>query len=794
MKRSLAFACVVVAGITSAAFAQPKPGYDPSSTHIFPAGGQRGTKVGVRVGTECAPPLTRFHLDGAGVSAPVFLEKHAPFVGEPHLRRVPTEIPITYPREWESEIDIAADATLGTVYWRLSCAQGGTPSRPFIIGDLPEFIETESNSTPASAQALTLPVTVNGQIYGERDVDYFRFTAKEGDVISCETLARRLGSILDPVVELLDADGNTLDVDEAHRGDDPVLVLRAPKDGEYLLRIANVTFHGSAACVYRINLTRKPFLLYTFPTGGQAGTEQELRLYTLTGTGQIRESAAMVSLPNEATPAWEYRNDQFSGSVPLAVGTLPASVEQVDNDSREAAEPLAVPRTVDGRLIDAYDQDWYSFNAAGKQRYSILCRSIRPTSECLPTISLTDAAGNELATASSVQATDGACRLSWTAPQDGVFAIRVRDLRFGVKGGSAFTYQLSVAPAVEDFALRLATDSVSVTQGAETSIPVEVVRLGGFSGPIELKLEGLRDGITIAGTTVAENKSNAKIKLKADEDVPAGSLSLKLTGVAKIGEQTIERTARAAHLGVDSEGVSVGPAVVERMHVTVRHKPVFRLYCAEAYQYAHRGTIYPYAMEIERLDGFDGEIIVQRGDRQNRDMDGVDFLTTNVPPGESEFMMPIYLPETMHINVQSQSQLYTQAYSIFADKHGQRQSVLVLSEKRNMIRTLPPVVKLKAVDKSVSGRRGETVTCRLQLERTSNFLGPMQVTLANAADASCSAEPITIPARATEAAITLSLNTEIAAEVCPIRFRAEGELTPGTQVVSEAELMLHITP
>ncbi len=37
---------------------------DPTSTHIFPAGGRRGTTIAVRVGGECLPPLTKFHWVG----------------------------------------------------------------------------------------------------------------------------------------------------------------------------------------------------------------------------------------------------------------------------------------------------------------------------------------------------------------------------------------------------------------------------------------------------------------------------------------------------------------------------------------------------------------------------------------------------------------------------------------------------------------------------------------------------------------------------------------------------------
>ena len=77
--------------------AQPKPGYAPSSTHIYPAGARRGTKVRVLVGAECIPPETRFKLFGKGVSAPALLTQRVDALHEPSLRRKPTTNPITIP-------------------------------------------------------------------------------------------------------------------------------------------------------------------------------------------------------------------------------------------------------------------------------------------------------------------------------------------------------------------------------------------------------------------------------------------------------------------------------------------------------------------------------------------------------------------------------------------------------------------------------------------------------------------------------------------------------------------------
>ena len=295
-------------GVASALFcvatasAQPVPSRDPTSTHIFPAGGQRGTKVSVRVGAECLPPGANLFVLGEGVKVPLTLGTLVADHGEPSPRRKPTEIPVSYPKQWRSEMTISETAPLGTIFWRIGCAQGGTQSRPFVIGELPEFIESESNSTSDRAEAITLPVTINGQIHGERDLDYFRFTATRGQVVVCEVLARRLGSRLDPIVEILDSDARRLPVQAVYRGSDPILALRVEQDGEYLIRMANVSFRGDPSYVYRVNVTTSATAQFAFPSSGQAGTEQEIELYQLSGDTDWKVVRKRITFP-ETTEA-----------------------------------------------------------------------------------------------------------------------------------------------------------------------------------------------------------------------------------------------------------------------------------------------------------------------------------------------------------------------------------------------------------------------------------------------------------------------------------------------------------
>jgi hypothetical protein len=77
---------------------------EPSSTHIFPAGGQRGTTVKVRIGGECFSPDMKLTLRGKGVTAPATLGPRVRPRYEPSARRPPRDADgagadMTYPGE-----------------------------------------------------------------------------------------------------------------------------------------------------------------------------------------------------------------------------------------------------------------------------------------------------------------------------------------------------------------------------------------------------------------------------------------------------------------------------------------------------------------------------------------------------------------------------------------------------------------------------------------------------------------------------------------------------------------------
>jgi hypothetical protein len=119
----------------------------------------------------------------------------------------------------------AYDGTWQTVPLRVKTAHGEALNKVRLsVGNTPEIAESEPNDTPPQAQRISIPVTINGHISSARaktpdfavgtrepaDEDYFRFAARQGQHLSIEVEAARLGSPLDSVVEVLDGDGHAI--------------------------------------------------------------------------------------------------------------------------------------------------------------------------------------------------------------------------------------------------------------------------------------------------------------------------------------------------------------------------------------------------------------------------------------------------------------------------------------------------------------------------------------------------------------------------------------------------------
>src|SRR5262249_47558384 len=160
-------------------------------------------------------------------------------------------------------------------------------------------------------------------------------------VVVCDVLAGRIGSPLDPVVEIHDPRGRRVGLQKVRVGNDPVLAFKASTSGDYLLNIAHVGVHGGPEYVYRMTLSTAPYVPFAFPPGGRAGETREVQLFALTGGDDYRTSKEKINFLADRAGTFRWRG------ISLDVGDVPEVISE-GNHSADKALSLTLPVTVSG--------------------------------------------------------------------------------------------------------------------------------------------------------------------------------------------------------------------------------------------------------------------------------------------------------------------------------------------------------------------------------------------------------------------------------------------------------------
>jgi hypothetical protein len=224
-------------------------------------------------------------------------------------------------------------------------SDGISPSpMPFRLVDLNNHLEQEPNNNFTQTQTVTLPHAINGVISQPGDYDYFKFTAKKGQVWHVECFARRLGSGLDAVLHIFDANKKVLVGNDDSKKADSYIRFQAPADGDYFVRVYDHLRRGQPDFVYRIELTpRKPSLTLDIKRIDRYSQQRQ--------TIAVPQGGRFAVLMNGA------RQD-FVGEVELLGDNLPAGIKMQAKPMHKNLNTMPVVFEVDeqaplgGALID----------------------------------------------------------------------------------------------------------------------------------------------------------------------------------------------------------------------------------------------------------------------------------------------------------------------------------------------------------------------------------------------------------------------------------------------------------
>jgi hypothetical protein len=473
------------------------------------------------------------------------------------------------------EVSIDDDAALGEREIRLDGRLGLSNPMAFEVGALPETYDLEGDDSRLAAllpaeTPLQLPVVLNGQIM-PGDADCFRFSAAQGQGLVIETHARRLIPYLadavpgwfQAAVTLYDASGNEVAFADDYRFDpDPVLYYKVPVDGEYELEIRDALYRGRQDFVYRVTVGEQPFITSVFPLGTKAEHERYVRIdgWNLTTDRLFLDPGHNHNCIDQKCLGMGTR---MSNRVAYAVDDLPTSPESEPDDSLEAAQRIALPRIIDGRIGQPGDIDVFQFNGKpGSELVAeIMARRVNSPLDSL--LRLLDANGNVLAWNDDYEHKEGVLHMDTgvqthsadsylraTLPADGLYYLQVSDAQG--QGGPAYGYRLRVSPPRPDFALRVTPSSVNVPPAGAAVLTVYALRKDGFGGEIEVSLEDPPPGFQLGGATVPAGRDRIRMTLTVSRPAGRGPgaaaafdqpLVLKLAGRAQIGRQLVRHDA-----------------------------------------------------------------------------------------------------------------------------------------------------------------------------------------------------------------------------------------------------------
>jgi hypothetical protein len=475
-----------------------------SVDYLLPRGGARGATVSVE-----------FH--GVSLENPKEIVFYQPGI------KASDFVPYAKPGDgFKVKFFIAPDCPLGEHVLRVRTATSLTDAVTFWVSPFPTVYESESkigeDDTIEKARPIPMNVTVEGQILPgpDMDKDVYRVQAEQGQRISVEVEAARLGTLhfqgeLDLCARILDSTGKELarSDDSALFVQDPFLSIIAPRAGAYFVEIKQQIFYQPRQAWYRAHIGTFSRPTAIFPAGGPAGSTIAARILG----DPAGERTEQISLPEQPGP-FPY----FSGGAPS-----PNTLRVSPYPNVMPGDPVAqLPAAFNGIIEKPGDVQTFHFIAKKNQSWKIQVFARTLGAPVDPKICLRSVADpKHLVDADDARLIDlgqPSARGTWhtkdqldpiavfKAPADGEYILGVEDTTGA--GGPDHVFRVEVEPLQDTIYTHISTfdgvqmarlAALEVPQGGRWTLDVQLAQGFGntYKGDIELEARGLPPGVTM---------------------------------------------------------------------------------------------------------------------------------------------------------------------------------------------------------------------------------------------------------------------------------------------------------
>jgi hypothetical protein len=442
------------------------------------------------------------------------------------------------------QVKIAADTPPGRYELRAMGRHGVSHPRLFLVTAEASSIPATVSHQLASPTPLTLGETLQAHSAGS-EIDYFSLDLKSGRRVRIELIAQRLDSRMIGGLKLHDPHGQIVDTARGSDQFDPWLDFTPELSGTYVLAVHDFLYRGGSEFFYLLI----------------AGSNEEF------ATGSIDDINATRFLSPRAATVYDLA---AAGVAETTAAAQPTDVSEPIDVAETDVQVITPPCALDALFESRRDEDVYEFAATEGDTFVIevvsqrvgeptdarvvVLRSMpQPTGEPTYQQVLTaddspNVGGNDVSLGSKDP------QVMFTAPATGNYRIVVRDLDTGEALGTAQRYTLVVRrprPRVELVAYRWFPNKdvnlsrpfgSKIFRGGAESIRVLAVRQDGWSGPLEVAVQGLPPGVSAAPATIAAGQSETQLTLVASEEAGSWTGPIEVVATASVaGKETTTR-------------------------------------------------------------------------------------------------------------------------------------------------------------------------------------------------------------------------------------------------------------
>lgn len=507
---------------------------------------------------------------------------------------------------------VAQTCPVGIYAVRMATVEGISNPLLFMVDDLPTVIGAKDNHSLKTAQTIELPVAVDG-VTESGQADFFQSPGRPGEWVSVEAVATRLGSRLDPVIRILDAEGRELiflDDSPGLSGDCRVRFQR-PESGTFIVSIQDASQGGSSAYQYRLRMGDFPLVYGTVPAVINQTQASDLRPV---GQGVEELNAMDTVLSAGANRIAVSRGGKLgSGFTKLFESDFSQFVV-----GGSSACDVQIPCGLSGVFTDPDAVHSFRFDAAKGDRIILSDESRQSGVAAMLGLEIRDESGRDIGVNRRPGTAGGV--LTVTIPEDGQYVAEISEI--GRRSGSEFVYYAELRHSLPEFELVLDSASTILPLDGYAIVKVSTNRAG-YNGPINLQVNGPDGALTVAGNVIAEKKKDTRLKIYIPNDMqPGQTLPLTVSGTGDVSNsdkdtRSLRKVAstvsllrkampQTPHPPVELQNVLaavVGPAIPEFFELSLDDGVVFFP--------RHVGEVYFTVRVTQRAKGFTAPVALR---------------------------------------------------------------------------------------------------------------------------------------------------------------------------------------